>query len=113
MVATEGLEEYHLPPVTVDEYITFVAFEHISLDPLKTPVLGAVVIVIVLVALAVESEQAPVPVTAYVMVEVPPDTGVIKPVEEFMVATEVLDEDHIPPEDVDEKVVVVLFEQIF
>lgn len=46
------------------------------------------------------------------MVAVPPDTGVIKPVEASTVATEVFDEDHTPPEISDENDVVELFEQI-
>lgn len=42
-------------------------------------------------------EQPPVPETVYVMVVVPADNGVIKPVAGFIDATNVELEDHAPP----------------
>ena len=59
------------------------------------PALGAAVTVTSLVAVA--SEHPPLPLTVYVMVDVPALTGLIAPLELFIVATPVVPLLHVPP----------------
>ena len=84
--------------------------EQIALVPLNVPAFGAAVTTISLVDNA--SEQPPVPVTVYVIVDVPPATGLISPVELLMVATLVLPLDHVPPASPSDEKVVEPSEQI-
>jgi hypothetical protein len=58
----------------------------------------------VTVLVAVAFEQPPVPVTVNVIVAVPAATAAIAPDDALIVATEVLLEDHEPPETVELKV---------
>jgi hypothetical protein len=98
IVATEELAVDHAPPETVDKNVTVLPTQT-DCVPLKVPADGAATIVTVVVALALE--HPPEPATVYVIVAVPAPTPVTKPVLELIVATELLLELHVPPEEVE------------
>jgi hypothetical protein len=94
-VATAVLEEDQVPPAVPLEEIVVVLPWQIEVVPLSVPASAPEVTVI----LNVEElfvEQGEVAFTVYVIVAEPAETAVTKP-EELTVATEVLDEDHVPP----------------
>jgi hypothetical protein len=95
IVAMEISPLVHVPPAFPVELNVVVPVIQIESKPLMVPAFAAEVTVTVLVA--VSFAQPPVPVTIYLMVDVPAATGVITPVEEFIVATPVLVELHAPP----------------
>ena len=103
IVAIPGAEDAHVPPAIVDVNVELPPTQ-MAWVPDKVPALGAAVTVTVLVADALG--HPPVPVTVYVIVGVPAPTPVITPVEGSTVANDVFDEVHVPPETVEENVVV-------
>lgn len=110
IVAIVVLLEDHVPFVPVVETVVVPPLLHISVRvALTIPAFGAAVIVTVLVVVAFE--QPPVPLTVYVIVAVPAVTGVTEPVNESIVAIDVLLVVQTPPLEVEENVVVP-FEQI-
>ena len=108
IVAMDIFDEDHSPsPSELSNVVD--PFEHIVCVPLKSPALTGKVIVTVLVSIA--SAQPPEPVTVYVIVASPADWAVMSPVDAFIVATSVSDENHVP-EPPFELNVVVLVEHI-
>ena len=95
MVAALVLLDDHVPPTFPFEDKVVEPLEQIAVVPLIVPAFGAAVTVTVLVAVAFE--QPPVPVTVYVMIAEPADTADTAPVDELIVATEALSDDHVPP----------------
>ena len=102
-VAVPGADELQVPPATVEENEVVCPIQ-IACPPLSVPALGPVVIVTFLMAVALE--QGGVPATEYVMIAVPGEIPVMRPVVGLMVATAKLDETHVPPGVVDKNVVV-------
>jgi hypothetical protein len=96
-VATPVLPEVQAPPLFPLEVNDVVASIQTSCVPLRVPALGAAVTVTVRVAVALPV-QGEVAVTVYVIIAVPAATPVMTPVELFTVATDVLLDDHAPPE---------------
>ena len=94
IVAALVLLDDHVPPDTVDDNVVE-PLEQIAVVPEIVPAIGCAVTVTVLVAVAFE--QPFVPVTVYVMIAEPADTAVTAPVDELIVATDALSDDHVPP----------------
>ena len=111
IVATAVLLDVQLPPVEVEVKVVLLVAPLVQIlcIPLSVPASGPCVTVRLLVAVA--SAHAPDPDTVYVIIEVPGDKIVIVPVELFIVATKVLEEDHVPPKTVEENDIPVEFVQ--
>ncbi len=90
-VATEVLDDDQVPPSTVLESVV-VFPEHIAVLPLMVPAVGDVVMVTLVVVIAVPQDVG----TEYDIVAVPATMPVTTP-DALIVATDVLDEAHVPP----------------